>query len=151
VGGDEEFDEGVLGEVGVLVFVDEDEVPAGLVGAEDRGVVLEELDGEEEEIVEVEGVALFEFGLIEGVELLGEGIFGRCEVIFGSGDVEADLFEEPFFFGEGELLEAVFEEFFAVVFVVDGEVGLVAKVMDRFAEDTGAEAVEGGGEHLGIF
>ena len=56
VGAGEEAEPEVLGDVGVLVFVDEDVAEPALVLGEDVGVVLEDGDGVEQEVAEVAGV-----------------------------------------------------------------------------------------------
>jgi hypothetical protein len=98
--GGEEFDEVVLGAVGVLVFVYEDVAEAFVPVGEDLGVLLEEFDGEEEEVVEVEGVVGGEGVEVEAVDfgddaasvvvLVTQEVFGAEALVFGVADGEAD-------------------------------------------------------------
>ena len=60
----------VLDDVGVLEFVDEDVAEASLVAFGDGGVLVEEVDGAGEEVVEIEGAVVVEDGL---VALVGAG------------------------------------------------------------------------------
>ena len=63
------LDEGHLDAVGVLELVDQDVEEALGVRAERLGLALEELDGAQEEVVEVEGVVALEGLVVIGVEL----------------------------------------------------------------------------------
>ena len=66
-------DDGVLGEVRVLVLVDQDVAEPGVEVGADVGVLLEDRDDVDEQVVEVDGRRLAEPLLVAGVDLGGDG------------------------------------------------------------------------------
>ena len=139
-----------LGAVGVLVFVDHDElvvVPAGLQGF---GMVAKQSEGQENEVVEIDGIAGLEGGFVAVADMFehGEGIGVRT-----GGGLPAVVLE-PAEHGEdgggidlvgaaGDAGEDAFHGAQLVAFVIDHEVAFVAEVMDVVPEDANAEGVEG--------
>ncbi len=96
VGRGERPDDPVLGGVRVLVLVDVEVAPAGLVAGEDLGLRLEEADGLDEEVVEVEraggaqalrvaGRDPGDLALEVGGRALGQ-VLHRLEVVLGPAD-----------------------------------------------------------------
>ncbi len=154
VGADEGFDEGELEAVGVLVFVDLDEVEALLLAVEYFGVFEEELVREEEEVVEIDGTAGAEVGLIAAIAGRGEVFdIGLCGIGgHGGGDPlrfpRADLIDEIAglhgLFSDADIAEGGAGGRFLVATVVDDEGSGIAEVGDFGAEDAYAEGVEGG-------
>ena len=67
--GGEEAHQLILDAVGILEFVDEEVVKTLLPAAQNLGMGLEELDGKEDEIAEIEGIGLLHPCLIELVDL----------------------------------------------------------------------------------
>ena len=92
----------VLNEVGVLVFIDEDVLEFGLPFGSDVGIVLEEFELFDEEIVEIEGGSLGFLGFVAGedfgdafligVESGGGVIFGGVALVFLTTDDGLDGF-----------------------------------------------------------
>ena len=70
----------VLGAVGVLILVDHDVAQAAVIGLAGGFVVLQEPDGFQQQVVEIEGVRIAQRLLVlleEGRHFLGFGIDGR--------------------------------------------------------------------------
>ena len=160
----EELHELVLGLVGVLVLVDHDVLVAAVVAFAGGGGGLEEANGFEEEIVEVEGVGFEEFIAID-LEDVGDLFFhrvGACEevllgidhVVLGPGDTAEGYAGLEGFIVDAEALEGRFYDGLLVGLIVDGEGAGEAFAVDLkgfniAAQDADAEAVEGGEGGLG--
>ena len=80
----EEQDDLVLRLVGVLVLVDEDVLEALAVVLEHVGVVAEQADGVDEQVVEVHRPGLQQAGLVLGVDV---GVLAVEDVLRPGGDV----------------------------------------------------------------
>jgi hypothetical protein len=110
-------------------------------------VLLEELYGEEKQIVEVEGVVVLQLFLIERIDLrklfvVADEFFRFDKGVFGLGDLSAERAQLSLFLFDVEGDEAFFEHFFAILFVVDHKVAGIPKRRDRLAQNARAEAVE---------
>ncbi len=149
----EHVGEDELGVVGVLIFVDEDVLETILELFADGLVVAEEDGHLEEEVVEIEGFVLGEDLLVAGVDAgdvffekggscLGEGV-GGLEFVFGVGDGVENGGGLEVVGGEVDVLDGLFDGFGLVGGVVDGEGFGQVRVGGKFAEETGAEGVEG--------
>lgn len=149
VGADEGFDEGELEAVGVLVLVDLDEVEAFLLSVENFGVFEEELVGEEEEVVEIDGPAGAEVGLVAAIAGGGDVFDVALGGVGGEGGGDAlrfpgtDLVDEIAglhgLFGDANVTEGGAGGGFLITAVVDDEGTGVAEVGDFGAEDADAE------------
>ena len=160
----EELHELVLGTVGVLVLVDEEVAVAALVAAADFLGDVEQADGFEEQVVEVESVVFAQLGAVglkDVGDALGVGVFGAevvllgiDHVVFGPGDAAEDGARGELFGVEAHALHHLLDDGLLVVFVVDGEgAGEAffphAQGLDVAAQDADAEGVEGGDEGFG--
>ena len=157
--GAEELHELVLRPVGVLVLVDHEVFVTTVVPLSDLRVGLEEADGFEEQIVEVEGVGLGEFlavDLKDVGDLFFERIGAREEVllrvnhvVLGPGDAAEGDARLELFVVDGEAAQCLLDDGLLIAFVVNGEGAGEADVVDTegfdvAAEDADAEGVEGG-------
>jgi len=147
----------VLDEVGVLEFVDEGVAEAALVALGDLGLGVEEVDGTGEEVVEVEGVVLFEGGFVVLVEAADDffkvvagavAIFGDGEAfVLGAGDGAADGAGAVVLRVDAEVGEGSADDEVLVGVVIDDEFTGDADGGAVDAEDAGAGAVEGAEGH----
>ncbi len=152
VGGGEALDEGVLGGVGVLEFVNEDMLVFFLVGLQDVGTFVEEEDGVHHQVVEVHGVVGLEGELVLLVDAAGDfgdvgggGVeVGGDEFVFGTADAVEQFGWREFFVVDVEFFEHLFDDLQLVGGVEDDEVALVVEEGVGFAaQDAGADGVEG--------
>ena len=125
--------EQVLGPVRVLVFIDEQVLKALLVGLQNVRVAVELAHDLDEQVVEIKGLVAAQFALVIGVEFGDLPLvlvclareFQRVEHgVLGAADLADDRAR-----GEVALVDLVSVEDAAdggtaVVFVVDGEVGI---------------------------
>ena len=148
-----ELQEPVLRVVRVLVLVDEDVAERGLPLLARLGEVLEQLDGEEEHVVEVDGVRGEEPPLVEVVRV-GDGLvvegrdalavlLGADQVVLRGRDLGVDAARDEALRVALELLEDRLREPDLVGLVVDREVRAVAEPRRLAAEDAAAGGVEG--------
>ena len=153
VGAGEEAEPEVLGDVGVLVLVDEDVAEPALVLGEDVGVGLQDGDGVQEEVAEVAGVERAQAVLVGGVELAAAvvegGGFRGGDALGGEGAVLPAVDQAGEEAGRPALLvdrlgqDDLAQEAELVVGVEDGEVRLQADELGVAAEDAHGERVEG--------
>ena len=121
--------------VGVLELVHHQVVEALLPLKPDCFVLFEKLHGEQKQVVEVDGVKRFEFGLVTGENCADEAFFvarGRFTpaVIFGFGnEVLRQIRLQLFIFGS-RAGDDFFDEPDLVAFIVNGKVVLVAQLFD---------------------
>ena len=154
----------VLGAVGVLVLVDQQIAVAALVALARFARDLEQADGFEQQVVEVEGVVLAQLGLVALIDVgdaLAVGILGgevvllRIDhVVLGPGDAAQNGARGELLGVEAHAAHDLLDDGLLVVFVVDGEgagQALVADLegLDVAAQEAHAERVEGGDERLG--
>ena len=148
----QELEQAVLRVVRVLVLVDED-VAEGLLPALLRlGEALEHLDGEHQQVVEVDGVRGEEPALVQlvrvGDRLVVEGLDpvpvlgGVDQLVLGRRDLLVDAARDEPFRISFELLQALLDEPHLVGLVVDREVRSVAEPRRLAAEDPAAGGME---------
>ena len=149
----QELEQPVLRVVRVLVLVDED-VAEGVAPLLSRlGEVLEHPDGQEEHVVEVDGVRGEEPPLVEVVRvrdrLVVEGrdpravLLGRDEIVLRGRDLRVDAARDEALRVALELLEDGLREADLVGLVVDREVRAIAEPGRLTAEDAAAGGMEG--------
>ena len=68
--------DGVLGQIGVLIFIDEDEAVALVEGLAEFGVVSQQAGDVQEQVVEIGGVGGGQLGLVGRIDLLDGGSHG---------------------------------------------------------------------------
>ena len=115
-------------------------------------MLAQQLDGEQQQVVEIDGIELFQLHLIPGEHRADKRLFVLRRipaVVLGFaderfGDVGLQLLADGRGFGDDLLDEAVL-----VALVVDGEILFVAEPLDVGAQDANAQGVEGGHRHLG--
>ena len=155
--GAELVDQGVLSVVGVLVLVDEHVAEPPAVGLADVGELLEQVDGEHDQVVEVEGVGLAQAALVHRVRrrhrllepvagVLG-GVVGVAQLVLVVADPVEDRAGLVALGVEVEVLEHQRHQPLGVSGVVDREAGLEAELVDLLAEDPHAGRVEGAHPH----
>ena len=138
--------------VRVLILVDED-IAERLAPALARlGKALEHVDGEHEQVVEVDGVGGVQASLVEQVHV-GDGLVEERrdalvellrpdEVVLLARDHGVDTAWREAFRVAVELLEALLDEAHLVGLVVDREVRAVTEALGLAAEDAAARGVE---------
>ena len=145
----------VLGGVGVLVFVHQYVAEFVPVVVQHRRLLGEQLQGLDQQVVEVQGVVALQRLLVEPVGLVQlvaaevvagflQPFRGRQQPVLGVGDDGADLLGRVLLVAELQFLRHGLDHRHAVVLVVDGELALVAQLFDVPAQYTGAAGVEGG-------
>ncbi|MEZ4387525.1 MAG: hypothetical protein R3D98_08085 [Candidatus Krumholzibacteriia bacterium] len=149
----EELDEQQLQLVGVLELVDQHVAELARVLLAEVLLGLEQVDGLEDEVVEVDGLALAQALLVGGVDA-GEGLVGvgggggrrllrRLVVVLPGADRAADRRQSPLLDVEVEVLQDALQKALLVVGVVDGEVARQAEAVGVAAQDARAGGVEG--------
>ena len=144
--------------VGVLVLIDQDVAEEAGVLAPRLGMVAQEEEGVDQQVVEVHGVGLEEAGLVGGVDLgdrrhtllavalaggLVVGILGgEDEVVLRHGDATRHRGGLIDLVVEAQFLEDQLDQAPRVAVVVDGEVGLVAQRLALLAQDAREDGVE---------
>ncbi len=149
----------VLAAVGVLVFVDKQIAEAVVVKRADCLVVVQEADGFEQKVIEVERVGLTEAALVlfveqrhaRGLRILGRlvEVGGRFLVALGVADARQHGAVLHEFLVQAVVTEEGFDDRKLVVLVVDGEAGGEAGPdLGEFraiaAEEADAEGMKGG-------
>jgi hypothetical protein len=138
--------------VRVLVLVDEDVAECLLPLLARIGEALEHVDGQHEQVVEVDRVRGVQPSLVEVVHV-GDGLVvergdpravlvGRDELVLRVRDLRVDPARHEPLRVAFELLEAVLDQSHLVCLVVDREVGLVAEPCRLAPEDPAARGVE---------
>ena len=153
----EQFYDVVLHAVGILKFVDVYVAEFAREVFEGVFVRFQKAERLGEEVVEVEGVVLFQMLAVGGVDgadvahaALPLVVFGVLLGILpehlGIGDVELDVFQELFVV-KATLLEGLFYDGRALRFAVDGKILVVADALGVHAQDAHAHAVDGADPH----
>ena len=144
----------VLGDVGVLVFVDQHVAEPGLVVREHLRVVAEQPQHLQQQVAEVCRVELLQALLVGGVEgcalALGKGeglparhLIGRQPSILPAVDQGCQLAARPAVLVEALALDHLLDEAHLVVGVEDGEARLEAHQLGVPAQDLDADGMEG--------
>ncbi len=153
----EEQDDLVLGLVGVLELVDEDVLEPLAVVLEHVGVLAEELDDVEQQVVEVHRPGLLQPRLVLGVHVgvlagedvagVGGGLRGVGELVLPQRDVAVHAAWREALGIEPEVADDVAGEAHGVGLVVDRERARVAEHLGVAPEDAHARRVEGRHPH----
>ena len=148
-GAGEQLHEGVLAGVGVLAFVHQEVQQAHLPFDSDTGFVLQQAGGQEDEVVEIDGLVAVQGFLIACVEPGGlafpfvggylKGLLGGEQVVFPQGDFVLGAEDGV----AAAAAEQLGDDFAAVGAVEHGEVLFVADVLGFFAQEAHAQRVEG--------
>ena len=144
----------ILRDVGVLIFVDQDEFEARLILAQHFSLLAEQADVLEEEIAEIGGVEDFQpllIGLVEFKPLaIGEGggfagrnLVGRETAVLPAVDQHREHPSRPALPVDVLGFEQLLDEPDLVVDVEDGEVGLEPDQLGVPAQDFHADRMEG--------
>ncbi len=147
----------VLGVVGVLVLVDEHVAERARVALADLREELEEVDGADQQIVEVHRVHPVQFALVgaehvgdrlleERADHLGVGV-GVAQLVLGVGDLGADRGRGEALGVDAELVQAALDQAAGVSRVVDRELARVAEPLRLGAQHPGTGGVEGHQPH----
>src|SRR5262245_18754520 len=149
----QELEESVLGVVGVLVLVDEDVTERLLPLLASLLEPLEHVDGQHQEVVEVDGVRGEETALVELVRIRHGLVVERLhlrgvgvrvdEPVLRVRDLVVDAARREALRVALELLQALLHEANLVGLVVDREVRAVAEPLRLSAQDASAGGVEG--------
>ncbi|MNQ38732.1 hypothetical protein D3C85_523250 [compost metagenome] len=149
--GHQQLDQQVLAGVGVLVFVDQHVAHLVAPLLQHLGVVLEQLDRLQDQVVEVDRVVGLEGalvvqvddggGLLARVARLLQCLLGEDQVVLPGADQVLDLVDAVV--ALVLLLHDVGEQRLDVLLVEDREARLVAEVGVLLADDVEAEVVEG--------
>ena len=153
----EQLEPAVLGVVGVLVLVDEDVAETGGVALADLGEELQDVDGADEEVVEVHRVHAVQLALVgavdvgdglleEGADHLGVGV-GVAQLVLGVGDLGVDRAGREALGVDAQVVEAALDQPARVGGVVDRELAGVAQPGGLGAEHARAGGVEGHHPH----
>ena len=144
----------ILGDVGVLVLVDQRVAEAALVVGEHVGVVQEQAQHLEQQVAEVGGVELLEALLVGGVQrrslALGEReglparhFVGREAAVLPAVDQGGQLARRPAVLVQPLALDHLLDEADLVVGVEDGEARLEPHQLGVTAQDLDADGMEG--------
>ena len=152
----QEVGDRVLDVVGVLVLVHADLAEAVLVALEHLGAAAQQLEGLDEQVVEVHGVGLGQAAVELAVDA-GGGAVGRIgrarhlirahHRVLGRGDLGADRVERELLLVDVEVGHDGLDQAARVVVIVDGEVGSVAHELRVLAQHAHAHGVEGADPH----
>ena len=153
----EQFDEHVLGAVRVLVLIDEDVSEPLLIGLEDLRERLEDLDGQHEDIVEIDRRRFHEALLIEAIDVrdllvVVTGVARSVtlvvdEFVLRVGDRDAQRPRREPFRVQVQVLHHHRDEAHGIGVVVDGERGSVSEARGFASQDTNAGTVKCGDPH----
>ncbi len=149
----QEFDQNVLDMVRILILINQDVAPAPLVLFQDIGVLLEELHGVSQQIVEVEGPVGQELFLITGIHRrdgLGPEAIGLLPVLFGADEFvlgAADgLEDEPWLIAllvQVQFRQALPDYSQLIRRIVNEKIAREPQLLSFPAEDPNANRVEG--------
>ena len=155
----QEPDDLMLGEVRVLVLIDQHEVEAFLPGVGHVGIAAQQQPGVQQQVVEVHRIRLLQAFLVAAVDVGGQRAMhhavafaeflhrivsgGEHQSVLCIGDAVLHAGGLIDLFVEVHLADDEFEEAEAVGGVVDGVVRLIAKSLAFYAEDAGEDAMEG--------
>ncbi len=149
----QELEPEVLGDVGILVLVDEDEAEAALVVGEHVVVLAKEPQALEEKVAEVRGIELLQAALIGAIELgaaslseteslAGGNLVGCQAAVLPAVDQGCELARRPAVLVEAFRLDHLLDEANLIVGVEDGETRLQADELGMAAQDLDADGVE---------
>jgi hypothetical protein len=143
----------ILGDIGVLILVDEDVAEEAAIAGQHVRVRLEDAHHMQQQIAEIDGVERAQAGLILGVERpaaagvlrrLGLGqVLGRPGAVLPAVDEAGQHPRRPAFFIEIVGGDDLLDQAELVVAVEDGEAGLQLRQLGVAAQDLHADRVEG--------
>ena len=143
-------DELELRGVGVLVFVHHHVAVFGAAGFQRVGMLLEEPEREQDQIVEIHRVAGAQGGFVAGADVLGHradaGIGedrGALAAVLEAAEQAENRRRVGLLALGGDLREDLLDGAELFRLVVDDEVPLVTELLDVLAQDADAERVEG--------
>ena len=150
--------ESVLGEVGVLELVDQDVSEPLLVRLQHVGVLLEQLDGLHQQVVEVHRAGAVEAQLVFAIDLgvfavedvggLRVGLVGGDQLVLPEADDAVNATGSEPFGVEAEVANDVAGEALGVGLVVDAERSRVTEPVGIGTQDAHARRVERADPHL---
>ena len=144
----------ILRDVGVLIFVDQDEFEARLILAQHFGVLAEQPDAFEQQIAEIGGVEDFQpllkrlvefqpLAVGEGARLRRRHLLGREPAVLPAVDQHGQHARRPALLVDVLGFEQLLEQPDLVVDVEDGEIGLEPDQLGMAAQDFHADRMEG--------
>ena len=144
----------VLGDVAVLVLVDQNRAEAPLVVGQDLGLLLEQAQAMQQQIAEIAGVQREKTLLVRGIELARtperelvdvgfRHLFGSLAAIFPALDGREQGARRPAPGIQVRRLDHLLQQAQLIVGVEDREVGLEPDQLGVPAQQAGAERVEG--------
>ena len=148
-----------LGGVGVLIFIHHHVFESVTALLEDGGMLAEKLQGEQDQVVEIDRIAGAQGALITGADVLGEGGGigigkGRRRPLAAVA-VAAQQREHGGGVGLLRLVGNMAEDFFdgaeLIGLVVDHEIALVTEMLDVLAQNPGAERMKSANDGAGRF
>ncbi len=147
----QQLDEAVLGDVGILELVDQDVLEAPGVLFADGVVLVQQLDHPQQQVVEVDGVALAQKLVVALVDahdhlftVVARGdVLGHLQLVLGSRDGRVDAGRAIDFIVEVQLFKGALDQGFLIVGVHDDEVRVERQVGSLAAQNAGANGVEG--------
>ena len=151
------FDDGELGRVGVLVFVDQEVAIGVAVAFEHIRVFGEEPMDQHEHVVEIEGILHFEQQLVLLVDLGGDrfeggvgappGFFRRDQPVLPAADHRLNGRKRELPLRTAESSGRLLEQSLLIGIVCNGERGQIAELRNLAPENADAEGVEGAERH----
>ena len=151
----QQADQQKLGVVGVLILVHHDVAEAVAVFFQHVGVLLENFDGKDDDVVKVQRVCRFQPLLVVAVDLadhllavvavcLPQHVLRGEQLVLGRADRGQNSLWRHHLFLDGQLLERLLDDAHRVVGVVDGEAALISQRGDLPSENAHAGRMEGG-------
>ena len=151
------LDELELRGVGVLVFVHHHVAVFGAAGFQRLGMLLEEPEREQDQVVEIHGIAGAQGGFVAGPDVLRHradaGIAedrGALAAVAESAQQAEDRRRVGLFPFGGDLRQDLLNGPQLLRLVIDDEVALVAQLLDMLAQDAHAQRVEGADSRLSV-
>ena len=146
----EEMNQIELSRIGILIFINHHVTELVAAGGEHIGMIAKQLQGKDQQIVEIDRVARAQSTLVARQNVFGErfGTFiGESSGFDSSAFEPADETENgvgiDLFAFRRDLAQKFFHNAELFGFVVDHEIFLVAEFLDVLAENSGAERMKG--------
>ena len=148
-------DQHKLRRVGVLILIHHDKTETVAVHFQNVLVFIKQLHGQHQHVVEVDGIALFQFPLISAVDRsdlcfkeiscrLSLELVRADQLVLRGGDRIHDLFFLKHLCVYVHLFAQLFDQRFLIIGIVDREMSVISKSVDMSAQYTPAGAVERG-------
>ncbi|OPZ77934.1 MAG: hypothetical protein BWY77_01602 [bacterium ADurb.Bin431] len=159
VAGGEHLESHILGVVGILILVDEDITEAFLIVLEDQGIELEELNGFDEQVIEIHGIVFAQTGLVGGVDSRNDLVLPGCghpgelfrqdEGVLGGAGLVRDHLGREIVDGNLEIVQHRLDEAVLIVIIIDSKIGGVIDTFCFAAQQACEEGVKGADPHAG--